>query len=50
MRVQLFFMGRVRCEDIFRNIHVVGFCFVFDPIGGRYVRVGDGRYNYTRKE
>jgi hypothetical protein len=47
---QLFFMGRIRYVDIFDNTYAVGFCFVFDPNWGRFVRVGDERYNYARKE
>jgi hypothetical protein len=48
---RLFFMGRVRYGDIFGGTYVVVFCFVFDPIGVRWVQIGDNqRYNYTRKE
>lgn len=49
-RKQAFFLGRARYADIFNDVYVVGFCFVFDHIGLRFVRVGDERYNYTRRE
>jgi hypothetical protein len=48
--VQMFFMGRIRYADIFDNTYVVGFCFRFDAAWSRYVRVGDHRYNYSRRE
>jgi hypothetical protein len=47
---RLFFMGRARYEDIFGVTYAMGFCFVFDPLGSRYVRWGDKQYNYTHRE
>jgi hypothetical protein len=48
---RLFFMGRVRYGDIFGGTYVVVFCFVFDPIGVKWVQIGDNqRYNCARKE
>lgn len=47
---RLFFVGRARYRDIFQATYLTGFCFVFDPIGGRWVRFGDDPYNYAEKE
>lgn len=47
---RLFFMGWVRYKDLFGASYVTGFCFVFDPIRGRFVRIGDKPYNYFRQE
>jgi hypothetical protein len=43
-------VGFVRYEDIFGGHYITGFTHVFDPISGRFVRRGDERYNYARKE
>jgi hypothetical protein len=43
-------VGFVRYADIFGNHYISGFGLVFDPIGGRFVRRGDEKYNYARKE
>jgi hypothetical protein len=47
---RLYFIGWVRYSDIFHNIYITGFCSVFDPLGNRFVLIGDERYNYTRNE
>ena len=35
---RVFFIGYVRYQDIFGNIYVNGFCFVFDTLVNRFVR------------
>lgn len=44
------FAGFVRYADIFKSNYVLGFCFIFDPIGNRWVLNGGNDYNYCRKE
>lgn len=48
----VYFVGYIRyCDMIFGTRYVNGFCFVYDEIGGRFVRRGDNlQYNYTRQE
>jgi hypothetical protein len=49
-KYRFFFMGYVRYVDIFETQYISGFCHVYDGLRGRFVRVGDERYNYARKE
>lgn len=49
-RQNLFFIGYVRYRDIFGSRYITGFCAVHDRLANRFVLMGDGRYNYTRKE
>jgi hypothetical protein len=46
----IFFMGFVRYSDIFKNRFVLGFCFMFDRVGNRWILAGGDGYNYCRKE
>lgn len=48
----IYFIGYVRYSDmIFGARYINGFCFVYDHIGGRFVRRGDNqKYNYMRQE
>ena len=48
-KYRVFFLGYVTYLDVFGDLYVNGFCFVFDPYGDRFVRIGDGRYNYIEK-
>jgi len=50
LNFQLFFMGRIRYADIFDRTYVAGFCFLYDSTWHRFVRIGDERYNYARRE
>jgi hypothetical protein len=43
-------VGFVRYDDIFHGHFISGFSLVFDPVGQRFVRRGDGAYNYEREE
>jgi hypothetical protein len=45
-----FFMGFVRYADIFGNRFVLGFCFMFDNTGNRWILAGGDDYNYRRKD
>ena len=45
-----YFRGYVRYADIFDNVFIVGFCFVFDPKRNRWVLRGNKAHNYWRKE
>jgi hypothetical protein len=45
-----FFRGFVRYRDIFGGHYVLGFCFIFDPDGDRWVLLGNEDHNYCRKE
>lgn len=45
-----FFVGYVRYKDILQNRYIVGFCFMFDRNGNRWILSGDEKYNYCRKE
>jgi hypothetical protein len=45
-----FFIGFVRYSDIFKNRFVLGFCFVFERDGSRWVLAGGDEYNYCREE
>jgi hypothetical protein len=40
----------VRYEDIFGERYITGFCHLFDGLHNRFVRSGDKRYNYFRKD
>jgi hypothetical protein len=46
----LWLIGFARYEDIFTKCHIHGFCMAFDPVGNRFVRRGDHRYNYGNTE
>jgi hypothetical protein len=45
-----FFLGFVIFGDIFGNIYTLGFCFLFDRIGNRFILAGGDEYNYCHKE
>jgi hypothetical protein len=45
-----FFLGFVMFGDIFGNLYTLGFCFLFDRNGNRFVLAGGDEYNYCRKE
>jgi hypothetical protein len=47
---RLFFTGYVRYGDFFGGVYLSGFCFVFEPAGERFVRIGGDAYNYNRTE
>lgn len=42
--------GFVRYKDVFGKLFVSGFCLVFNPFRGEFVRRGDHLRNYTREE
>jgi hypothetical protein len=46
----LFFIGYVRYSDMLKNIFILGFCFVFDRSGNRWILAGGNEHNYCRKE
>jgi hypothetical protein len=46
----LFFYGYVRYEDIFGERYITGFCHLFDGLHNRFVRSGNKRFNYFRKD
>jgi hypothetical protein len=48
-RVVPFFLGTVRYSDIFGNLYVMGFCFMFDDVGNRFIEAGGPEYSYCRK-
>lgn len=45
-----FFRGFVRYADILKNHFILGFCFMFDREGNRWILSGGDDYNYCRKE
>jgi hypothetical protein len=45
-----FFRGFLRYTDIFDTRYILGFCFVFDKKGSRWVLMGGKDHNYCRKE
>ena len=45
-----FFLGTARYGDIFGNIYTMGFCFMFDDVGNRFIEAGNSEYSYCRKE
>jgi hypothetical protein len=45
-----FFIGYVRYADIFKNRYILGFCYLFDRNGNRWILAGGDEYNYCRKE
>jgi hypothetical protein len=45
-----FFQGFVRYEDIFKTRFILGFCFIFDNSGNRWILSGGDQFNYCRKE
>ena len=45
-----YFRGYVRYADILDNIYTVGFSFIFDLTGNRWVLRGNKAHNYWRKE
>lgn len=47
---QAYFRGFVRYSDIFQNHHILGFCFVFDINGNRWVLRGGKDHNYCKKD
>ena len=49
-KLSVWVVGFVRYDDVPGRHHIFGFALVFDPIGQRFVRRGDKRYNYERKE
>jgi hypothetical protein len=50
-KYRVYFVGYIRYADIFGARYINGFCSVYDPIGGRFVRRGNNQnYNYSRKE
>jgi len=46
----LFFCGYVRYMDFFNKRYILGFCAMYDLHSGRFVLMGDDRYNYDREE
>ena len=46
----LYFCGYVRYIDIFNKRYILGFCAMYDFLSGRFVLMGDDRYNYNREE
>jgi hypothetical protein len=46
----LYFCGYVRYTDIFNKRYILGFCAMYDVVSGRFVLMGDDRYNYNREE
>jgi hypothetical protein len=46
----LYFRGYVRYMDIFNKRYILGFCAMYDVVSGRFVLMGDDRYNYNREE
>jgi hypothetical protein len=51
-KYSIFFIGYVRYRDmIFGATYINVFCFVYDPIGDKFVRRGNNEsYNYTRRD
>jgi hypothetical protein len=45
-----YFRGYVRYADIFNNRYIIGFSFVFDIAGNRWILMGNEDHNYCRKE
>jgi len=45
-----FFLGTVRYGDIFGNLYTMGFCFMFDDVGNRFIEAGGPEHSYCRKE
>jgi hypothetical protein len=46
----LYFCGYVRYMDLFIKRYILGFCAMYDFHTGRFVLMGDDRYNYDREE
>jgi hypothetical protein len=46
----IFFVGYIRYADFVGGHYIGGFCLKFDWRFGRFVRIGDERYNYDRAE
>jgi TIR domain len=46
----LYFCGYVRYMDFFNKRYILGFCAMYDLHSGRFVLMGDDRYNYDREE
>jgi TIR domain-containing protein len=46
----LYFCGYVRYMDMFDKRYILGFCTMYDFRSGRFVLMGDDRYNYDREE
>jgi hypothetical protein len=44
-----FFLGTVRYGDIFGNMYTMGFCFMFDDIGNRFIEAGGPDHSYCYK-
>jgi hypothetical protein len=45
-----FFYGFVRYETIFKQTYRMGFCYMFDLYGERWILTGEDNYNYLTKE
>jgi hypothetical protein len=45
-----FFLGTARYGDIFGNLYTMGFCFMFDDVGNRFIEAGGPEHSYCRKE
>jgi hypothetical protein len=45
-----FFLGTARYGDIFGNIYTMGFCFMFDDVGNRFIEAGGPDHRYCHKE
>jgi hypothetical protein len=43
------FYGYVKYVDVLGTHYVSGFCHLYDGLRNRFVRIGDDRYNYTKK-
>jgi hypothetical protein len=50
LRLSVWVTGFARYRDIFGAYYITGFTQVFDPVGQRFVRRGNNRYNYGRQE
>jgi hypothetical protein len=46
----VFFIGFVRYETYLHESYRMGFCFVYDVLGERWVLMGNENYNYCTKE
>lgn len=49
-KYSIYFIGYVRYTDIHGGRYINGFCFLYDWIGGKFVRRGDNQYNYTKND
>lgn len=46
----IFFLGYIKYADIFGSRFVLGFSFLFDRYGQRWILAGEGRYNYCQPD